>query len=378
MKPIHVVHICDKFGMRGSTTHGASRLFAWWFPRWDREKFDVKLYALKKPDSSSRSLEAEGVEIAYLGKSAFNPSTLTSFLDVIRREKADILHLHGWISANFGRVAGRIASVPTIIHEHGVDPKFPLSQRIADRTLSPLTHTAVAVSKSVRDFLTTKRSVDHRKIRIIYNGAPLSEFTPADPEMVAQARKEFGIPPGSRVVGTIGRLDTQKGITHFIQAIPSILSAASDVHFLIVGDGPKKEELKREAEQSGLAAKIKFTGHRLDVPVIQSMLDIQAFPSLWEGTPLTIFEAMAMGRAIVSTNVDGLGEVLVNGKSALVVNPADSKQLAEGILRLLSDQGLAEKLRAGAVEQSRNFDISQTVRNLESLYEELYINRRQQ
>jgi glycosyltransferase involved in cell wall biosynthesis len=101
------------------------------------------------------------------------------------------------------------------------------------------------------------------------------------------------------------------------------------------------------------------------------MLDVQAFPSLWEGTPLTVFEAMAMGRAIVSTDVDGLGEVLVDGRSALIVPPSDSKSLADGISRVLADEPLRNRLSIGAKEGSVEFDIQNTVNDLESLYEEL-------
>lgn len=370
-RKLNVVHICDKFGMRGSTIHGVSRLFAWWFPRHDYSRFNVKLYALKHPDQASRALEADGVQMAYLGRSAFNPLTLKSFLEVIHREKADVLHLHGWVAANYGRLAGRLAGVPTIMHEHGVDPYFPVSQRIADRVLSPLTHTAVGVSKSVRDFLITRRFVSPGKVRIIYNGAPLDEFKPVDDERKEEIRREFGIRESISVIGTIGRLDTQKGITYFLKAARKVKDAVGDVRFIVVGDGPKKAELEQEAHDLGLSEHIIFTGHRTDVPAIQSILDLQVFPSLWEGTPLTIFEAMAMGKAIVSTDVDGLGEVLANGESALIVKPADPDRLAAAIVKLLSDGELATKLGAGARESSRDYDIRRTVQNLEALYEEL-------
>ncbi|MHB0999886.1 MAG: glycosyltransferase family 4 protein [Armatimonadota bacterium] len=373
---LNVIHICDKFGMRGSTIHGVSRLFAWWFPRFDRSRYNVKLYAVKHPDTASRSLESDGVEMTYMGKSAMNPSTLNAFINIARKEKADVLHLHGWIAANYGRIAGKITGIPTIMHEHGVDPQFPRTQQIADMMLSRFTHSAVAVSRSVHDFLIKERYVDPKKIRTIYNGAPLDEFSIADQQKVDAARKEFGIPEGSRVIGTIGRLDVQKGITYFIQAAKQVKSVMPDVRYLIVGDGPKMDELQSEARELNMLDTMIFAGHRTDVPVIQSMLDLQVFPSLWEGTPLTVFEAMAMERAIVSTNVDGLGEVLVDGKNALVVEPANPDKLAKGILQVLSDPALAADLRAGSKEQSRSFDISQTVRNLESLYEELCPNGR--
>ena len=375
MSKINVVHICDKFGMKGSTIHGASRLFAWWFPRFDRERFNVKLYALKRPDQSSRTLENEGVQLSYLGKSAYDPSTMISFLAVIKRERADVMHLHGWIAANFGRVAGRLAGVPTIMHEHGISPKFPLVQRLTDKVLAPFTHTAVAVSRSVRDFMVANRSVAPQKIRIIYNGAPLEEFSPAGSEQIARLREEFGIPPGSRVIGSISRLDKAKGLAYLIRAARRVVDAAPDVRFLLVGDGPDKEEFEHEVEELGLSANVIFAGHRSDVVAIQSMLDMQVFPTLWEGVPLTVFEAMASGRTILSTPVGGLGEVLNDGHTALFFEPENVDQLTAVILKILSDKKLADRLAINAKEESKKYNIRATVRNLESLYEELYLNR---
>jgi glycosyltransferase involved in cell wall biosynthesis len=372
MSKIKVVHICDKFGVRGSTTHGVSRFFAYLMPRHDHERFDVSLIALKHPDTSTRALEAEGIAMQYMGKDRLSASILGGFIDLIRRERPHVLHLHGWIAANFGRLAGWMTGVPTIMHEHGVDPRFPLPQRMADRVLSPVTHTAVAVSKSVREFLIRNRSVSPDKIRLIYLGVPLERFSEPPSEVVARTRQELGIPADSFVVGTVGRVDVQKGMTYFVKAAARVLRSVPNVRFLVVGDGPKREELEREAEALGVAARMSFLGHRGDVPVVQSLMDVQVFPSLWEGTPLTIFEAMAMGRAIVSTGVDGLGEVLTDEESALLVDPADPDQLADGMLRLLQDGELAHRLRSGAKLQSAKFDIGQTGRHLESLYEELY------
>lgn len=376
MRRIKVLHICDKFGLRGSTIHGVSRLLTWWFPRYDRTSFEVKLYGVKTPDNASQSLEDEGLSISFMGKPRLSPSILPAFMRVIREEKPDVLHLHGWIASNFGRIAGRLSGVPSIMHEHGVDPAFPSSQRFADLVLSSLTDTAVAVSQSVQKFLVEQRYVDSGKIRLVYNGAPLDQFRVADPALIASARKDLGIPDGAKIVGSIGRLDTQKGLIFLINAIPEIVKNVPNARFLVVGDGPKKAELEETAKKLGLSEIVCFTGHRSDIATIQSMLDVQAFPSLWEGTPLTVFEAMAMGRAIVSTDVDGLGEILVDGSSALIVPPSNTQSLAKGITRVLTDDALRNRLSSGAKERSADFDIQHTVDDLESIYEELAANGR--
>jgi glycosyltransferase involved in cell wall biosynthesis len=371
MKKLKIVHVCDKFGMAGSTIHGVSRLFAWWMPRFDRERFDVKLYALKQPDPASRALEAQGIALSYLGRSRYDPSALASFSRLIKTEHVDVLHLHGWASSNYGRFAGARAGVPTIMHEHGAHPAMPLTQRVADRLLAARTDTAVAVSKSAHELLISLRHVEASKIRRIYNGAPLEEFRPAGPEAVREEKVRLGLPAVGPVVGSVARLSDEKGLDHFLRAAQLVASRVPDVSFLIVGDGPLREPLQALARELDIDRRVVFAGHRRDVPLLQSIMDIQTFASLWEGAPLTLFEAMAMGRTIVSTNAGGLGEILGTSDAALTVPPANPHALADAIARLLDDRGLAAQLSVKAKAMSRQFDINNTVRQLESLYEEL-------
>ncbi|MGB9586707.1 MAG: glycosyltransferase family 4 protein [Armatimonadota bacterium] len=375
MSRIKVVHICDKFGMKGSTVHGASRLFSWWMPRFDYGRFDVKLYGLKKPDQSSRALEAEGVRLTYLYKSAADPTTLLSFLKVLRRDHPDIVHLHGWTSAHYGRIAGRLARIPTIMHEHGAHPFVPKSQQVADRLLSKLTDIAVAVSRASRDFLVHSRYVDPQKVRVIFNGVPISDFHPLTQDAVRETRECLGIPPDCPVVGTIGRLDIEKGMDHFLRAAKVVLGKFPSVRFLIVGDGPLRQDLEQMTRDLEISSSVLFTGYRPDVPRIQSIIGIQVFASLWDGAPLTAFEAMAMGKAVVTTNAGGLAEIFEHEQTALVVPPGDSGALADAVGRLLGDNSLAYELGRNARDVSRKYDINHTVRNLESLYEEVSLRR---
>lgn len=376
MERIKVVHICDKFGVGGSTVHGCSRLFAWWMPRFDAQRFDVKLYGVKCPDAPSRAMEAMGVRVTYLGHAKLSPAILTGFLKLIRREKPEVLHLHGWIAANFGRIAGRMTGVPTIMHEHGVEArvskfKYPKSQRMMDFLLSPLTHTALAITGAVRDFLVQKRFVNPAKVRIIFNGVPLDDFVPAAPEEVARERERLGIPPRSPVIGTVARLDVQKGVTYLVRSAKRVLAKFPESRFIIVGDGPEHGNLVREARDLGVERNVIFTGYRSDVPLLQSVMDIQVLASLWEAASLTVFEAMAMGKTIISTDVDGLGEILEDGNPALIVLPADPVSLGDAIIHLIENPGLARDLASRAKAASRKYDVNRTVRDLESLYEEL-------
>lgn len=371
MSLLKIVHVCDKFGMAGSAIHGASRLFSWWLPRFDRTRYDVVLYALKHPDVASRALEDTGVALKYLGTSGYDPTAVLSFRRLIAEERADVLHLHGWASSNFGRLAGSLAGIPTIMHEHGAHPHMPLSQRIADRLLASRTQAVVAVSQAAHDFLVGQRYVDPAKIRRIYNGAPLREFQAVDAAASAAERARLGFPPEGRIVGAIARLSEEKGLDTLLRAAALVAQRIPALHVLLVGDGPLREPLETLARELGIERRVVFTGYRTDVPLLQSLLEIQTFTSHWEGAPLALFEAMAMGKPIASSDAGGLGEILRGTDAALLVPPADPAALAGVLTRMLEDADLRTRVAGNARELGRRFDIDHTVRQLEALYEAL-------
>ena len=140
---------------------------------------------------------------------------------------------------------------------------------------------------------------------------------------------------------------------------------------MLIGDGDLREPLEAEARELGLADQVVFTGFAGDTRALQTLLDIQCFPSLYEGTPLTLFEAMAMARPIVSTGVDGLGEVLDHGETALIVPPRDPAALAAAIAELLDDPAKAARLGAAAKSASTTYDIQNAVDAMEAIYREV-------
>jgi glycosyltransferase involved in cell wall biosynthesis len=170
----------------------------------------------------------------------------------------------------------------------------------------------------------------------------------------------------------VGRLDIQKGHRYFIEAASHLLSQRDEkICFVIAGDGPLKESLRQLARESGNDDAIIFTGHYSNIPLLQSMIDMQVFPSLWEGTPLTVFEAMSMKLPIVSTDVDGLGEVLKNEQNAMVVKSKNPAALAEAMGRLLDDPETAHRLSRQALEDSKKYDIQNSVNRMQEVYDAL-------
>jgi len=372
-RKLNVLQVCDHLGWEGSRMHGVKRLFAWMIPRFDPARYNVWLVSLRKKDLSEETLESYGINITYLHKSKFDPATLPALLKVMDRQQTDILHLHGYGATTFGRIAGMMRGVPTILHEHANLTDTPWFQKIADRALAPATDIAIAVSKSTADFVINARQLPAERVRTVYLGVPLDEFSrQRTPDEIAQARQELGIGPGEMAVGTVTRLHDSKGNSYLVDAAALVLKERPNTRFFLVGEGPLLGELQAQATALGLGDRFVFHGFAKDVAAVVSAFDLSVFPSLWEGTPLTVFEALAMGKPMVATDADGLLDVLTDDRDAVIVPKRDAPALARGIIRMIDDPALRARLGAEARRTSQQYDIAAFVRKMEQLYEILH------
>jgi glycosyltransferase involved in cell wall biosynthesis len=370
---LNVLQVCDHLGWEGSRMHGVKRLFAWMIPRFDRERFNVSLVSLRKKDVSEETLESFGVDITYLHKSKFDPATLPALLKVIDRKQIDILHLHGYGATTFGRLAGAMRRIPTILHEHANLTDTPWFQQVADTALEPVTDIALAVSQSTADFVIKARRIPERKVKVVYLGVPLEEFSrERTTDEIRAAREELCIAPTDFAIGTVTRLHESKGNAYLVDAAAQVLQQRPQARFFVVGEGPLREPLEQQARALGLGDRFVFAGFAKDIPRVVSAFDVSVFPSLWEGTPLTVFEALAMGKAIVATDADGLVDVLTNERDAIIVPRRNAAALAAGLIRTIDEPQTRARLRAAAATTGRQYDIAAFVRKMEQLYELLH------
>jgi glycosyltransferase involved in cell wall biosynthesis len=368
-RPLNIVQICDHLGWPGSRMHGVKRLFTWMIPRFNAERFNVSLISLRSPDTSEERLEDYGIDVTYLARSKFDPRTLPALLTELDRRGADILHMHGYGATTFGRLAAARRGLPTVLHEHANLTDTPWFQKVADRLLAPYTDLAIAVSRSTADFVTGARQVPRARTRIVYLGAPLEEFTASrTAEQVRETRASLGLPAVGPVVGTVTRLMPAKGNRFLVEAARLVLDQAPDVSFCIVGEGELRDDLERQARRLGVAERLRFAGFTRDVAGAFAAFDVVVFPSLWEGTPLTVFEALAAGRPIVATDADGLKDILHDGHDSVIVPKHDASAIAGSVLALLGDPDRREKLAGAARRTGVGYDITTFVRKMERLY----------
>jgi glycosyltransferase involved in cell wall biosynthesis len=371
-----VLHVCDKFGVSGSTIHGVSRLFAWWFPRYDKTRYVPHLAGLKHDDEATRALRKEGVSARMFGRSPFDPRLIGDIGAEIERTRARILHVHGYAASNFGRIAAKRASIPLILHEHFADPKMPPYQKIPDLFLRDLTDRAIAVSQSTADFLIKSRHVPEDRVNVVFNGAPLDEFAPRPRDDGYALRAELGLPMDAPLVTTLGRLNAQKGHDTLIAAAATVVARIPGARFLIAGDGDLLQALKAQAAALGIANAFVFAGHRRDVPEILAATDVLCISSNYEGTPLVLFEAMAAGKAVVSTAVDGCREVIQDKRTGLLVPPKDPEALGAALAKVLEDGALRGRLGSAAQAASKRYDIQECMRLMQQIYDDVIRERK--
>jgi glycosyltransferase involved in cell wall biosynthesis len=349
--------------------HGVKRLFGWMIHRFDPDRFKVALVSLRRKDLSEETLESQGVDVSYLHRSRFDPLTLPALLSVIDRKQIDILHLHGYGATTFGRMAAALRGIPAILHEHANLTDTPWYQKVADRVLEPYTDIALAVSRSTAEFVIAARQIPPSKVKVVYLGAPLDEFgRERSTAEVALARQELGIGPDDFAVGTVTRLHESKGNRYLIEAAARVVRERPRARFYLVGEGPLLPDLQAQASELRLGDRFVFAGFRRDVAATLSAFDLSVFPSLWEGTPLTAFEALSMGKPIVATDADGLLDILTPDHDALIVPRRDAAALAGAIVSAIDRPEERARLSAAARLTGRQYDIGVFVRKMERLY----------
>ena len=204
-----------------------------------------------------------------------------------------------------------------------------------------------------------------KKARYIPNALSISS-SPGD----AQPTPDLGFTPAGRLLGVIGRLSPQKGITYLIQALPRVLAEYPAVELLVVGDGTERRALEEQVRQAGLAAHVHFLGLRQDIPALFSRLDLFVLPSLFEGLPTVILESMACGVPVVATDIPGTRELVEHGVNGWLVPPRNPALLAQAILNALNDPLACALVKKNGFTTSQSFTIQAIAVQYENLYAE--------
>lgn len=367
--PIPFLHLITELD-----TGGAQKALARLLAHLDRTRFTPHVACLYNSDKAvAQEIRALGVPVTDLGMTAkWRWDAFWRLYRLLRRERPTILH--SWMfHANVpGRVIGRLAGVPIIItSRRNVEIGGEMRERLL-RWTAGLDDKVIAVCELARRAQIERTHAAPQNVVTVHNGLDVAEFGTLNPEARATTREAFGIPPTAPLVGSVGRLHPQKDFATLLKAMVCVRDRLPDAHLLLVGDGDLKPELVSQARSLELAQTVTFAGHRTDIPEILSAVDLLVLPSLWEGLPNALLEAMAAGLPVVATAVGGTPEVVVDGVTGFLVPPRDPQALADAILRLLRDPELRQRMgEAGRARVAAHFSIEQMVHKTEALYEQL-------
>lgn len=357
----------------------------------DRAKFDVIAVSLRAPPGlpsmTVQELTRAGIPHASMGMRTFlDIAGIWRLARFIRKWRPDVVHSHALRADIWCGLVGRLAGVPLIVctirnhdsqvlrMEHSV-----LVGRLAaaaSRFAVGLADSLVAVSEGVAHYLTSDQRVPAAKIHVIRNGFDFERLTEARASRDGLLG-EFGWEAGDVVVGTLAILKPRKGLTYLVQAARDVLSAHPRARFFIAGEGPERQALEAEIARLGLEKRVLLLGQRRDPLALLDLADVYVLPSLFEGLPRSLLEAMAFGKPVVVTDIGGSREVVEHQESGLIVAPRDATGLAGAISRLVASPDIRREYgAAGRRAVERQFDARRTATAHEVVYDLLATRRR--
>jgi glycosyltransferase involved in cell wall biosynthesis len=347
----------------------------------DRSRFEPVVLSFTEGPMVER-LRAMGVRTHVLyTERPFDVAKWRKVKQLMAAEGVDLVHAHGTRASSNTLWAARRLRIPLVYTVHGWsfhdDQPFWVRQlRIwGERWITARSALNIAVSASSRQ--TGIEKIAGFRAVVVNNGIDQRKFSPS--RKLADIRGELDIPRGAVLLLFLARFTGHKQpltlIRAFREAVEKMGGAVgkmAGLQLLMVGEGDEKEEGMRLANELGLVGKIHFSPFRQDVPDVLAAADIYVLPSLWEGLPIGLLEAMAMRKAVIGTNVDGTREVLQDGENGLMVEPGDVGALAAAIVRLASDRGLRESMGARAAETVRErFNAAVMTKEIENIYTEI-------
>ncbi len=298
-------------------------------------------------------LREVGISVHVFGRRArFDPLLLLRLVRFFRKGSFDVVHAH---PERIACLAAKLAAVPAVLMTyHLIGPQSAGIQKpglfllLAEKARATVVDFTIAVSKSDARFLVEGFGKHPDRVKFIANGIGTASTPRGDRESLTRG---LGIDPSAGLVVTAARLSPQKGIRYLVIAMKRVLEEIPGAVLLVAGEGELEVELKDLAARSGVAASVVFAGYREDVLELVSVSDVFVLPSLWEGMPYALLEAMLLARPVVTTTVSC--EVVIDGETGLVVPPEDDAALASAVARLLANPEAAARMGLAGRERLR-------------------------
>jgi glycosyltransferase involved in cell wall biosynthesis len=356
--------------IKGLGRGGAEQLLLSGVPYLDTASYRYQFaYLLPWKDSLVPELTGAGFAVHCL-EGARGPGWAGRLRALVRREGIGLVHVHSPVAAAGVRaVAGRRTRV--VYTEHNLWGRYHPATWAANLATFPRNDHVFAVSETVRQSIRYPgplRLLPMPPLETLHHGLDPAALPVPGRDGV---RAELGIPEDAPVVGSVANFKAAKDHATLLRAAAQVRQAIPSVRFVLVGQGPLEAETRRLAGQLGLDQTVVFAGFRTDATRLMAGFDAFALSSTYEGLPIALIEAMAVGCPAVVTRVGGTPEVVTDGVHGFLVPPRDPAALAAGLTRLLGDRALRDGLGQAAAARAQDFDIRTAVRRMEQVYARL-------
>jgi glycosyltransferase involved in cell wall biosynthesis len=336
----------------------------------DRDRFETVVCSLGMGDRIRQEFEKLKVEfITWPRQSRVDVSLIFKVAKLIREKQIDVVMTTLFYADVLGALAGVFSKPKAVFSWETISaPEWLLTHRLlAYRFAMRFCTRVISVSHATAKWLIEKRGVPPEKVVVIPYGVNLDLYRAGEnPEL----KQKLGIEHDAKVIGVVARLHPQKGHRYLIEAAKSIVAKYPKTKFVVVGDGELRAELESMAKAQGVAENFLFLGFRKDVKDLMRVFDVFCLPSLYEGLPNVVLEAMATAKPVVATAVDGTPELIVDEETGYLVPPADPRALAEKISLLVANEELARRFGNNGLRRVQaEYSLEKQVEGFQNLYQ---------
>ena len=338
----------------------------------NRQRFSHEVATMHSRGVYWERMAALGIPLHSLSPHKYFPLYVASLPALLLHEGFDILHCHLVASNIIAKPFGRLCRVPVVLNHDHTNDDYRANDRLRlalDALSNRLASHVIAVSDSCRRFLIERERVPAEKITLVQNAIDLRRYSAACGTR-SEAKKALGLPGNGPVVAGVGRLNPQKNFSLFIRIAAEVLKRHPQAVFVLAGDGPEDGFLRHLARECGVAERLHFCGYVPDARQVYLAADVVLMPSLFEGLPMSLLEAMAMRVPVVASALDGIAEVVEDGRDGFLVPSGDAKLFCERVCQLIENPPLAGELGAAASEKiASRFSAERMCSEVEGVYD---------
>jgi glycosyltransferase involved in cell wall biosynthesis len=364
--------------VKGLGLGGVERILSESIPYLNRDRFDYELcYFTPWKDDVVPAFEEAGIATFCLDISTdASPRNIRKVRSFLRQRSYNLIHSHSPFPSAVARMVAPRQDLHGIVHtEHSLPGSRNWITRTANRVTYPRCDVVISVSKVVKADVDEGRIFRPGSSRLVYGGIGEAALSDVDEDRVLAVRAELGIPEGDNVVGNIAHLRSQKGHDVWLRTAARVVERSPNTTFVIVGREKQpghQKELEALATRLGISERVRFVGFRPDPYPYLAAFDVFLMTSEFEGFPIALVEAMAMGRPVVSTDVGGVGEAIGDEETGLLAPAGDEVALARHVIALLEDAPRREAMASRARTRARTeFTVERMVGLVEQTYDEL-------